>query len=243
MLVLKKFELYTSSPFDNASLFHTHVEKIWTDEPNLSLSFPTVKIAFAYPHYTIIPDKLYRESSKANYLTPLKKQAAFDELYFTNELSSIGAKLVFSLPEMAVNFFQKVYDSPINYLNIFSCLIKGYQKRMSKLHGKQVWINVHPRNIQVLLFEQEELIFSNQFDFQSEKDFIYYVLLIYDQFKLHPENVPLHISGQLVKESAIYKNLDNYIRNIRFVELDPSHRLSSQIIDSPFYFFFDLLEI
>ena len=99
-----------------------------------------------------------------------------------------------------------------------------------------------PNILQIALFDGQALIFSNQFPFKSEKDFLYYTLLIYGQFKLDPETIPLHISGQLVKESAIYKKLYHYIRYTSFVPISSAYQLNS-LLDKPDYFFFDLLNI
>ena len=87
------------------------------------------------------------------------------------------------------------------------------------------------------------MIFSNQFPFATEKDFLYYVMLVYSQFKLNPEETPLHISGQLVRESAIFKNLYRYIRNISFLNISDTHQLNKHLTEHPSYFYFDLLAI
>ena len=241
-LVLKKFDLFKTITFESEITFAATLNNIWESDSILSLPFRSIHIAFIHPHYTIIPNKLYQASNKASYLTPLKKETNLPELYQVNDLA-IDAKLIFSLPQTAVAFFENKYQKGIHYYNSFTPLLNGILKEMQQLNDKHIWLNVHPRTLQIALFDGKSLIFSNQFPFQSENDFLYYVLLVYNQFKLDPELIPVHISGQLVKESAIHKKLYRYIRNISFLKLSETHQLNTHLTESPGYFFFDLLSI
>ena len=243
-LVLKRFDLYPPISLDSESVYTTHFKEIWDKDPILSLSFPAVHIAFIRTHYTIIPNRLFQETNKASFLAPLKSAATIPELYQVNDLKTLEAKLIFNLPQAAIEFFESKYNSAnVFYYNSLTAIINGIAKEMIFLEGKHVWINVHPNILQIVLFDGQDLIFSNQFHFQTEKDFIYYVLLIFNQFKLNPEVTPLHISGQLVKESAIYKKLYHYIRYISFLKISKTHLLNNYLVEYPEYFFFDLLSI
>ncbi|MFK7980491.1 MAG: DUF3822 family protein [Saprospiraceae bacterium] len=243
VLILKKFELTAPLVLNNEAIFSTTFKEIWDKDPILSYPYTTIHIAFVRPHYTIIPNKLYQAANKASYLTPLKSNAAIPELYQVNNLPTIDAKLIFSLPQSAIEFFESKYASGTKYYNSFTSLINGVAKEMRTLSDKHVWLNVHANLLQVVLFDGQNLIFFNQFLFETEKDFIYYTLLIYDQFKLDPRIAPIHISGQLVKESAIYNNLYRYIQHIHFTEINTSYQLNTQLTSHPNYFFFDLLSV
>ncbi len=243
VLVLKKFDLVIPLVLNNEAILSTTFKEIWEKDPILSYPFPSIQIAFVRPHYTIIPNKLYQPANKASYLTPLKANTTIPELYQVNELSSIAAKLIFSLPQAAIEFFESKYTKGTQYYNSFTPLINGIAKEMRPLSGKHIWVNVHANLLQLILFDGQSLIFSNQFPFETEKDFLYYTLLVYSQFKLNPEEIPLHISGQLARDSAIYNHLYRYIRNISFTPIAPTYQLNNQLLDHPNYFFFDLLSI
>jgi len=242
VLILKQYDHYTAISLDNEAIFANDYQEIWDSDSILSSAFSEIHIAFVRPHYTIIPKKLYQSANKASYLAPLKAKAAIPELYQVNDLSALDAHLIFSLPQAAIEFFESKYSKGIHYYNSFTSLINSFGREMKLLQGKHVWINVHPSILQIALFDGKELIFSNQFPFGSEKDFLYYALLVYGQFKLNPEVIPLHISGQLVKESAIYKQLYRYIRFISFAPVSNAYQLNN-LSDKPKYFFFDLLNI
>lgn len=242
VLILKQYDLYSNSSLNNEAVFTNNFKEIWESDPILSSPYPEVHIAFVRPHYTVIPNKLYQPANKASYLSPLKGKAAIPELYQVNDLNFLDAKLIFSIPQAAIEFFESKYAQGIHYYNSLTTLINSFAREMKLLKGKHVWINIHPNILQIALFDGQTLVFSNQFPFGSEKDFIYYALLVYGQFKLDPETIPLHISGQLVKESAIYKKLYRYIRFISFVPISSSFQLNN-LPEKPDYFFFDLLNV
>ncbi len=241
-MILKEFDFYSTPSSTNESLYINSLKELWVSDSILSALYPEVHIAFIRPHYTIVPNKLYQSVDKAAYLFPLKSKSTTPELYQVNDLNMLDAKLIFSVPQAIIAFFESKYTQGVQYYNSFTTLINGFAREMKLLQGKHVWLNVQPTTLQIILFDGEALIFSNQFPFGNEKDFLYYVLLIYGQFKLDPETIPLHISGQLVKESAIYKKLYRYIRSISFVPISKSYQLNN-LPEKPDYFFFDLLSI
>lgn len=243
VLVLKKFDLYKNLTLDNEAIIAASFEEIWKEDPLLSFAYMEIHIAFVRPHYTLIPNKLYQAKNKAAYLSPLKANADNPELYQVNDIEGMAAKLIFSLPQAAVSFFESKFPQGVKYYNSFTPLINGIEKEMERLAGKHVWINIHPNVIQIIFFDGKELIFSNQFPFETEKDFLYYIMLVYSQFKLNPEEIPLHISGQLVKESAVFKSLYRYIRNVSFLSISDTYQLNTHLTEHPSYFYFDLLAI
>ena len=93
----------------------------------------------------------------------------------------------------------------------------------------------------VFVFEDKGLLFSNAFPYQSAKDFIYFLLLPYQQFGLKPGKTPVYLSGQLVEDSEIYREALRYLKGPRFVEPPAFFHLGSRINQEPRHFYFDLL--
>jgi len=108
---------------NNEAIFSTTFKEIWDKDPILSYPYTSIHIAFIRPHYTIIPNRLYQAANKASYLTPLKSNAVIPELYQVNNLPTIEAKLIFSLPQSAIEFFESKYTSGTKYYNSFTPLI------------------------------------------------------------------------------------------------------------------------
>ena len=241
VLSLKKFDFLTR--LESLVALPNKLDEIWEREAQLTWPFQSVSLSVISPLFTLVPNRLFKKEEKEHYLKPLKRPNAASEVYLINNLQIAKAQLVFSLPEALINFFNEKYAGKAMIYNSIGALINAYARQMNGLSGKQVWINVHTNLLQIVLFNNKEVIFSNQFRFESEKDFLYFVLLVYNQFKLDPKQIPLHISGQLVKESAIYKAIYRYVKNISFIRLADFHKLNAHLVNNPVYFFFDLLSL
>ncbi len=236
LLVLKKIDYDTTNK--HTTLAH-HLDSIWLEEPTLSLPYKTVQVAFAGPHYTIIPNRLYSEPDKAQYLLPLKTPAIISENIFADVIPSIDSQLIYSLPTDVVAFFKNTYDGNAQLYHAFSTLTEIYSKKAGV--GKEVFLNIRNHTVDAFFFDNKELIFSNQFTFQSDKDFLYYILLLFDKFQLNQMEVPVNISGTLSPDSAIYSQLYKYIQYLYFIDLPTSFSQDADLQQHPGHLFFDIL--
>ena len=191
------------------------------------------------PHFTVIPDKLYSDADKEQYLLPLKAPSTFPEKYLADAIPSIHSKLIYTIPSDLQELLTQSFVRNVSISHSFTSIIKEFSKQASR--GKELFLNVRDYWLQLFFFDNKELIFVNQFPFQSEKDFLYYVLLAYDQFKLDPKEVPLKVTGMLSKDSAIFKQIDRYIKEVSFVGLPTAFSADLDLKEFPDHLFFDIL--
>ena len=238
LLVLKKIDFDTSNKH---TLLARHLDNTWLEESTLSLPYNTVQVAFAGPHYTIVPNRLYSDSDKAQYLLPLKSSATVSENIFSDAIPSIDSQLIYSIPTDVVAFLKTTYDGKAQLYHSFSSLIDIFSKKAG--NGKEVFINVRNYTVDTFFFDNKELIFSNQFSFQSDKDFLYYILLLFDKFQLNQTEVPVNISGTLSADSTIYSQLYKYIQYLYFIDLPTAFSQDTDLQQHPGHLFFDVLHI
>lgn len=236
LLVLKKIDFDTSNKHTSLA---RHLDNTWLEEPTLSLPYRTVQVAFVGPHYTIIPNRLYSEPDKAQYLLPLKRPAIVSENIFSDALPSIDSQLIYSLPTDVEVFLKTTYDGKAQLHHCFSSLIEIYSKRAGT--GKEVFLNIRNHTVDAFFFDNKELIFSNQFSFQSDKDFLYYILLLFDKFQLNQMEVPVTVSGTLAADSTIYSQLYKYIQYLYFIDLPTAFSQDTDLQKYPAHLFFDVL--
>jgi hypothetical protein len=80
----------------------------------------------------------------------------------------------------------------------------------------QVFVNVHSGFFDMVVIHDRKLRFHNSFAYSTAEDFIYFVLFVFEQLKLLPEKVLVTLSGEILKNSAIYEIMYKYIRNLDF---------------------------
>lgn len=226
---------------ENPSLFSLskQLEHLFQQEEHLNLPFQSVSIQWIAPHFTIIPNKLYSSEDIKQYLIPLKESPAEEEKYAADRLASVNAHLIYSIPAATKQLLNQQFSRNYQLKHSFTSLIEEFSRQAGS--GKEVFLNIRDYSLQAFFFDNKELIFVNQFTFQSEKDFLYYVLLIYDQFKLNQMEVPLKIAGTLSNDSMIYNQLYRYIRHISFIHLPIIFQSDLDLKEHPEHLFFDVL--
>jgi hypothetical protein len=72
--------------------------------------------------------------------------------------------------------------------------------------------------LHVMYAKDRKFLFYNQFDCVHENDYLYFIKLAFKEMKLNPESSPLELSGKVDRDSPIFKLLQDYIRNIDFMQ-------------------------
>lgn len=216
-------------------------KSLFIEDPLLKETYRTTKIVLTSPHFTLIPSKFYQEKEKITYLKNLTPVADADFLGADN-LKNQAFKNVYMIDKQLVNFTQTTFPQTKIH-HFITALIEGYQKIAELRQGHQVFANLRDGHIQILFFDEKDLIFVNAYAYQTAQDVIYYIMLVYDQFKLNSETIPLSISGSLTQDSDIYKFIFRYIRLVNFVQAPTYLRFGNQFTGVPKHFYFDLFSI
>ena len=90
-------------------------------------------------------------------------------------------------------------------------------------------MNVSKKAIDIVVLENKKLGFYNSFEYHSKQDFIYYVLFALEQLKIDPDKTPIHLLGDIHRDSELYQITYTYIRTIHFVEASHFAKEEEQI--------------
>jgi len=103
----------------------------------------------------------------------------------------------------------------------------------------QLLCYVSPNNLlHIALKLDGKFHFYNQYECHTKQDYLYYVLLIAENFNLTTGYFPLVVGGDIAEDSPIFELLKNYIRQIRFFE---SKRYTINNSTYPFHFYLPLI--
>jgi hypothetical protein len=219
-----------------------HIERIFREEPLFRRGYGEVRIAFFHPSATFIPNRLYDEKAGALYLQHLTDPPE-SSLTLASELPEADAMVVFSIPRFLHQTLRQYFPrAPIGHLN--GALCSGFTRVAQGRLGNQVFLHIFERYVHIFLFDGDELQYNNAFRFESAKDFIYYVMLIFQQFQLNPASVPVLFSGSLVEDSEIYRILYKYVRQLKPVAPVNYHSFGESFAaEMAPYMVFDLLSL
>jgi len=180
----------------------------------LRLSYRTIKAAIFSPIFTFVPSRLYNIAERQTFLQQI---VTFDTRMDTraDDLPAIGANNVYALEPDRLDTVRK-YTGSGKIFHTTSALLHSLLAFNEK-RNRSVFLHVTDGKLILILLEGTNLLFANVFSYQSAKDFLYYVMLVFEQFKLAPEEVPAYASGQLLEDSEVFQTVQNYLNKLTFL--------------------------
>jgi len=220
--------------------FRFQIQALLKQDENLRQAYRTSRFGVFNEVFSLIPQRLFQVEKQSSYLSHLTNHSigstAFDELQHLSAVNVYGV-----LPESAR--VKKDLFPDARQIHGISGLLSAYQRLADSGQAHQVFLNVYYDQFQIFVYQSGQLQFANAFEFQTAKDFIYFTMLVFDQFKLKPETVPLYLSGTLVENSEIYHLIYRYVRHIHFLGPPSMIQLESKWDHLPRHFYFDLFSL
>ena len=231
---------YDSTVLNSADL-EKQIQLILDQDKFLKSSHPNIRLGFLNAKSALVPTRLYNENEQKTYLRQLTD---IDENYrvLVDDLEQFSAKNVYAVYKSFHNFSMKNFPG-VKTFHVNTALLMGFRYLATQKEGHNLYIHVRSGEVFVYLFEGNDLKFSNSFNYESSRDFIYYILMIFDQFDLNPKDIPVFLSGQLLQDSEVFRLLYRYVKNTSFVEPPAYFRYSSNWGNYPKYFYFDLFSL
>ncbi len=236
LLLLKSYQLDEKA--SSISKFKESLQRVFLNDKLLQLPFHKTYLSFVNHKSTLVPHRLFDENQKETYLQQLI-QLGEDDYIDVNYIAPLDVHLVYSISHTILKEIRAYFPTATIY-HAQTPLLFGYRKLMEHQQGHQIFLNVKMELLQLALFDGPNLIFCNNFNYHASKDFIYYVMLIFDQFDLKPESTPIHLSGLIETNSEIYQQLFRYVRHLNFIQQPSFIRFGAQSSTMQTYFYYDL---
>lgn len=193
--------------FGNYQLHHVEgeadlverVQKIYLNDEALQLAYYKVFIAIDTP-YNVVPGTGEVISSGLN-------------ITLQQPIPALGLCLQFSIAPVLQSKLRSLYPaSIIEHLNK-ACLqfLPGYGT-------DKLFVNVHHDYLDVIRFSLNgPLQLMNRYEFKTQNDFIYFLLLCCTQLQIDRESTSLVLMGEVDPDSEIYKSCYKYFRHLTFI--------------------------
>ncbi len=205
----------------------------------LGFTYRTIKAGWAGNKSTLVPQRLYNEQKKTAYLEQVT-EIGRGEAVLSDTLQDFGFQNIYSMPQPVEGFFRQAFPG-CRIFHIGSALLEGIRKMAALQEGPRVFAHFRNGLAFIFAFEDKNLLFFNAFSYQSAKDAIYYLLLPYQQFGFKTGRDPAYLSGQLLKDSEIYREAFRYVKHLHFAEPPAFFHIGPKLSAEPRHFYFDLL--
>ena len=235
-IVLKGHHFFLKRP----RLLLKHVREVFEADEILACNFKSVEILYATRKFTLVPQAFYSRGSLDKYLWFNNVQER-GFLVVKNLFSKAACVCIFDIPQNLREFLLANYPKTEIKHSLFP-LVEGVLKRNKAFPLKdQVHLNFYRESFEIIVVTGSKLNCCNIFNYKTERDILYHVLLIFDQLKLSPESTELILHGQIPQVSPVYHLFKKYVMLTSFAKLDNTFQYSYNFSLLPEYYFSSLL--
>lgn len=171
----------------------------WQDAPKKFLATASRK-------FTLIPDDIFDPEIQEKYLPGTHAKQIDADLISNWSVKNVYKRLI---------SFKPTFSSD---QHIFSYITPAFGHQYRD-RPQVVSAHVFSNLIWLSYYQDGQLHYANSFLFQSSEDFLYFLLLLYRQFDLSHNTVPVVLSGEITEDSEIHNLICRYIRSIEFATL------------------------
>ena len=211
-----KIQYLQTWSFDKAQRENA-LRRILNNEELPSFPFQQVELMYCTPTVALTPKRMFDAQLAGDYLHTLT-----DQLHGKAEFEALDALdlMVIWANETKLTAIGDYFFPNAQKLSYTVGLIEAL-KKYSAESDVAVCVHIRSAYLQIAAFERGNILFFNTFAYEKPSDVLYFTLLVYDQFHLKASDVPLYISGELLKDSEIYKQYERFIRHTKFLPVPP----------------------
>ncbi|MBL0065403.1 MAG: DUF3822 family protein [Bacteroidetes bacterium] len=203
--------------------------------------FARVTVSISTPYYTLVPDGLFRKGDEQGYLQfnfPVEQ----DMTVYATPVPFFQLYSVFAIPTSLVTELNHLFEDP-EIVHHSRALLESMSMFARTHQERQLFLNFYGNDMDAIVTDGKNLILMNSFSCKGIEDTLYFVLFLCEQLDMNPETIDVRLAGNIEKESALYKLLFRYIRNLSFSTRPGPAEYSYGFKDLPSQFFHPLFSL
>jgi len=214
------------------------LRQVWSEESTLKYTFSQVTGVFNNGYATLVPRRMFDPAQLATYLKLLLRPEIGPLEYQYEPIPDMDCLLVYALPTDVLKTF--AWRFPQGRVTHLAAPLLKYWHRLAPAQHFGAFANIRWNTLQIAVFDHRNLLFYNTFSMSHPDDLLYYTLLVYEQFRLDPYELPLCISGDITATTEEYRALRRCFKHLRFASLPETVHIPSVLQDVPKHQFLDL---
>jgi hypothetical protein len=197
----------------NTDQHFKNLETVLKQDPFLQREYKSVSCIHNESRATLLPAALFDREHLKLYFEFNHLLNELDELHY-NFLNQADAYLVFPMDSEISSLFLKSWLNT-RFFHQATPLVDALLSR-DNTEGSFVGINFNEGHFDIVVIENRQLKYQNNFSFRSEEDLIYFILFVFDKLELDQEKSPVLLSGEIDKFSERLSYLKRYLKQISY---------------------------
>jgi hypothetical protein len=204
--------------------------------------YKSVFVTFSSRKFSIYPSGFISQENLKPFFERCFPLDDLDELH-KQPLPNVAAECVFAIPNQFSNPVLSKHPSARFYYHLLPLIEEGTNISKVHTHGSYLFINVNRDWFELLIFTGGKVALHNSFSYLSPQDILYYLLYTIKQLGFEAGSSILICSGQIDKNSNLYRILVKYFESIRFATLKKGFIYSYTFNKFPAHQFANLLNL
>ncbi|MBS1646122.1 MAG: DUF3822 family protein [Bacteroidetes bacterium] len=208
-------------------------------EAFFSQTYAQVYVGLLQNTYTLVPKALYQVQHRQEWLSfnhPIEK----DTLCFSDSLYANDSCCVYAIDEKLKEKIDKSF--PNNQIKHKTSYLSESLSALSSKKNKTCLVHVQHNSFDVILYDKK-MIFFNSFSYETQEDFLYFILAAWEQNHFLLQETELVLSGAIEAQSDLHQFLKSYIPKIKFAVTHSSILLQDDFKELPNHFYYSLFNL
>ncbi len=181
-----------------------------SSEPLLSQPFGNILVLFQNELSNLVPEEFFDENNAADYLKFSSKIIRTD--FISHDKIDANDSVNVFVPYMNINNHLFEVYGEFEYKHASTIFLEQVLKDEEGASDDKMYINVERFHFEMIVVKKGQFQLYNTFEYFTKEDFIYFILFCVEQLKLNPEKLTVKLSGNIMKDDALYQLLYTYIR-------------------------------
>jgi hypothetical protein len=236
--VLAGYHFFVKRP----RLLLKHVREVYEKDEIIKQDYKSIDLLYSTRSFTLVPKALFSDDDTEkfmNFTNVREKGYNLKKSFFQRaEICCI-----YDFPENLSEYIGTVMpQAKVNH-NLFPLIETVLRNNRYFTESRQVHLNFFREYFEMAIISGTKLLQCNIFNYKTERDIMYYVLFVFDQMKITPENTDLFIHGHLPQISPVYHLLKKYVRKTAFAKPDNTFQYSYTFSQIPEHYFTSLFSV
>jgi len=231
---------------DEASGIHSLNDRLlqsaFNELPWLTRKYQKVYIAWFSPDLVLLPGEISGFTDQKT-LLEYTGQIPDDHAVKTDRLNNLNGFAIYSFPSSVLHLLTSLF--PLHRLRHTGSICIESLLSMLQLenHRPDMILHIRKSSFELLLFENNRLIFFQIFNYQYFDDLLYVLFYVLSNFKLEARNLKLMLLGEISLDSDRFTRISGYFRHVFFAERSDLFRYADGFDTIPHHYFYTLLSM
>lgn len=216
------------------------IEQFLAANKMLYTGFKEIKLSFDHPHFTLVPEALYDEKLKPQFLSFLYPEQP-DQDIFCDHIAHRDILNVYSTNKLITEHLKKEF-AQAHIFHSETVMLNTLMQTERKAED-EVYVRIQPQHITVTVLSGGRLLMMQPYAIHHEMDAVYYVMNAIKQHNLSPQSIDLKLSGDIDEESPLYSKFQYATGEVSWLKRSVMLNYAKEFDQYPEHYFYNLVSL